>query len=87
MTRPPIGTRPMSQAERARAYRERRKAAAVNGVLAPVDPRVADATSTPALLDTLRTAFSRRDRRNSLRVLTLLRARAAEFEDQLDLDL
>lgn len=85
MSRPLIGDAPMTPAERARAYRERRKISARNGVLAPVDDRVAEATSNTALLDTLRTAFARRDRKNSLRLLRLLAARAEEFEDQLDL--
>lgn len=75
----------MTPAERARAYRDRRKKTARNGVLAPVDPRVDAVTSTTALLDTLRTAFARRDRANCLRVLRLLAGRAQEFEDQLDL--
>ena len=85
--RPAIGETPMTPAERAAAYRARRKQAARKGVLAPVDERVAEVTSDTALLDTLRTAFSRRDRGNSLRVLRLLQERAQKFEDQLDLDL
>lgn len=85
MARPTILSRPMTQAERAKAYRDRRKKAARTGVLAPLDPRVDAVTSTTALLDTLRTAFARRDRANCLRVLRLLAARAQEFEDQLDL--
>lgn len=85
MARPTILSRPMTPAERARAYRDRRKKTARNGVLAPLDPRVDAVTSNTALLDTLRTAFARRDRANSLRVLRLLAARAQEFEDQLDL--
>ena len=85
MARPLLGDKPQTPAERARAYRERRKAVANLGVLAPVDPRVDAVTSTTALLDTLRTAFARRDRANSLRVLRLLTERAQAMEDQLDL--
>lgn len=85
MARPRIGDKPQTPAERARAYRERRKAVARRGVLAPVDPRVDAVTSTTALLDTLRARFALRDRGGCLRVLRLLTERAQAMEDQRDL--
>ena len=84
MPRQPIFDEPLTPAERARRYRASRKVAASYGRLAADDPEAASRVSDHALVDTLRACLTDRDRRNGLRVLSILRERVESFEDQVD---
>lgn len=60
----------MTPAERARAYRERRKKLATSKALfAGIDPKTSNQASTPAMIDALRDAFARHDHATGKRLL------------------
>jgi hypothetical protein len=71
----------MTDAERAKRYRDGRRAAANKGRLAAVDERIAEAVSTMALIDTLRDCVTRHDKVNGKNVLRLIAQRLAELDD------
>ena len=68
--RPPINAAgAMTPAERARAYRERRKLATGKALFAGIDPALTQQASTPAMIDALRDAFARHDHATGKRLL------------------
>ena len=71
----------MTPAERARAYRERRKKLATGKALfAGIDDRVSNQVSTPAMIDALRDAFARHDHATGKRLLRELGQRLVMFD-------
>lgn len=87
-TRPELG--PLSDAERARAYRAKRKQAARKAALVAIsvehNPNSArtreslDALTTPAMVDALRERIAMGDRQNAMLVLRLIAGRVQMME-------